>query len=260
MDAFYPARYRKYGAMTAAALRRIYRWRVHGWSRRFAAPGRALEVGCGDGWMLAALRDNGWHVIGSERAIDSARAAAALNRVATFVGDLEAVSAGPRFQLVLLFQVLEHLADPLVALRRGAGVLEPNGMLLVAVPNFASWQARFFGPSWFHLDVPRHLHHFSPQALTQAMELVGLKVVAVRFASFEHDPFGWIQSALNALGFKQNLLTKWLMGTAGDEATPIALGAMLTIGAVLLVPSVVLAMLSWMARAGATMELWAVKA
>jgi SAM-dependent methyltransferase len=210
--------------------------------------------------MLAALRDRGWTVFGSERTFDGARAAAIRNHVTTFVGDFDALGPGPRFRAVILFQVLEHLTDPLSVLRRGAAVLEPGGSMLVAVPNFASWQARLFGPAWFHLDVPRHHHHFSPAALKRALEGAGLRVVSTRFASFEHDPYGWIQSILNRLGFKQNLLTKWLMGSGDSDATPATIVAMLVIGAVLALPSVLLAMCSWAAGAGATMEMRAVKA
>lgn len=145
------------------------------------------------------------------------------------------------FDLIILFQVLEHLADPLAAIERGAELLATGGMLLIAVPSFARWQSRVFGSSWVHLDVRRHLHRFSPKAFAHAFEHVGLTVVSTRFASFEHDPYGWIQRALNTLGFKQNLLTKWLMGMPDQEATLIA---MLVISALLAVPSVVLALVA----------------
>lgn len=259
MDVFYPPRYRQYNAATAGVLKALYAWRVRGWARRLRGPGRAFELGCGDGWMLAALRDRGWRVIGSERSLEGARAAATRNHVTTFVGDLDALGTIPRFRAVILFQVLEHLTDPLTVLQRGAAVLEPGGSLLVGVPNYASWQARLFGAAWFHLDVPRHNHHFTPEALTRAMEHAGLRVVSTRFTSFEHDPYGWIQSILNRLGFKQNLLTKWLMGAPDPDATTGRIAVMLALSAVLAIPSVLLAVCSWRAGAGATMEMRAVK-
>lgn len=259
MERFYPPTYRKYTGFTERVLRMLYRWRVRGWSKRLPREGCALEVGCGHGWMLGALRERGWRVMGNERSTEGARSAAALNKVAAFVGDLDALRSAPRFDLIILFQVLEHLAEPFATLRQSAQLLEPGGMVVVAVPNFAGWQARVFGTSWFHLDVPRHAHHFSPTALRLAFEKAGLKVVSTRFVSFEHDPYGWIQSVLNSMGFKQNLLTKWFMGMAGDEGDAVTIAAMVAVSGVLLGPSLVLALWSWAAGSGAIMEMWATK-
>jgi SAM-dependent methyltransferase len=258
MDRYYPVRYRQYGGLTLKALRALYGRRVRGWLRHLPANGRAFEVGCGDGWMLRALRDRGWRVVGSERSTEGARAAAATNGIPMFVGDLTALGAS-RFDLVILFQVLEHLSDPLAALRKGADLLAPGGVMVVAVPNAGSWQARTFGRSWFHLDVPRHLQHFSPDALTRAFQKVGLHVVRTRVVSPEHDPYGVLQSWLNWLGFRQNLLTRMLMGM--PEEVPIATVALMAAAAaVLFVPSVMISLAGWICGSGAILEMWAAKA
>ena len=258
MDRYYPVRYRKYGGLTLKALRALYGRRVRGWLRHLPAQGRAFEVGCGEGWMLRALRDRGWRVVGSERSTDGARAAVAANGIAMFVGDLTALGAG-RFDLVILFQVLEHLSDPFAALRNGARLLAPGGVMVVAVPNAASWQARTFGRFWFHLDVPRHLQHFSPDALSRALQSVGLTVVRTHVVSPEHDPYGVLQSWLNWLGFRQNLLTKRLMGM-GEEVSVATVGLMTIVAAILFVPSVIISLAGWAFGSGAILEMWAAKA
>jgi 2-polyprenyl-3-methyl-5-hydroxy-6-metoxy-1,4-benzoquinol methylase len=260
MDPYYPAAYRRYSGITLRALRWLYGWRVRGWARRLSRRGRALEVGCGDGWMLGALRDRGGRVLGSERTIAGARSAAATNRIPVFVGDLDSLGSSAHFDLIILFQALEHLAEPMVTLRRSANLLERGGVMVVAVPNFASWQARLFGRSWFHLDVPRHRHHFSPAALASAFEKAGLKVMRTRFVSVEHDPYGWVQSVLNRVGFKQNLLTRLLMGMGREEVSLVTVVPMVALGALLVVPSVALSLCSWMAGSGAIVEMWAAKA
>jgi 2-polyprenyl-3-methyl-5-hydroxy-6-metoxy-1,4-benzoquinol methylase len=258
MDRYYPVRYRKYGGLTLKALRALYGRRVRGWLRHLPAQGQAFEVGCGEGWMLRALRDRGWRVVGSERSTDGARAAVAANGIPMFVGDLTALGAG-RFDLVILFQVLEHLSDPFAALRDGANLLAPRGVMVVAVPNAASWQARTFGRFWFHLDVPRHLQHFSPDALSRALQNVGLKIVRTRVVSPEHDPYGVLQSWLNWLGFRQNLLTKVLMGM-GEEASVASVALMTTVAAILFVPSIMISLAGWASGSGAILEMWAAKA
>src|SRR5205823_9053350 len=67
MEPFYPVRYRKYGPLTKTMLRTLYGWRVRSWVKHLPDRGKALEIGCGAGWMLAVLRDRGWDVIGTER-------------------------------------------------------------------------------------------------------------------------------------------------------------------------------------------------
>jgi len=219
----------------------------------------ALEVGCGAGWMLRALRRHGWMVVGNERTFEGTIFASRMNGVPMFTGDLSALKAHPQFDLIILFQVLEHLQDPLGTLRHCATSLKPRGSLVVAVPNLESWQARLTGRSWFHLDVPRHLFHFSPRSLSEVLSKIGLQVNSLRFVSFEHDPYGWEQSILNLLGFKPNLLTKALMGI--DRQAILSPGGlvMVLVGGLLLIPSFLIAMSSWLAGAGASFEVLAVK-
>lgn len=258
MAPFYPAAYRRFSGVTLSTLRLLYRVKVQGWQRRLPRTGRALELGCGAGWMLRALRDRGWRVFGSERAVDDARVGAATNHIPVFVGEPNALSSAAGFDLIILFQVLEHLGTPLETLRETARVLSPDGTMVVAVPNRASWQARVFGESWFHFDVPRHQHHFSPETLAEALESVGLRVTRTRFVSFEHDPYGWVQSTLNALGFRQNLLTRMVMGIETPGVGLTTLVPMVLLAAVLAVPGLVLAVCSWLAGSGALVEMWAV--
>jgi SAM-dependent methyltransferase len=209
--------------------------------------------------MLAALRDRGWRVCGSERTVSSAMAAAEVHGIPMFVGDLDALSPRPGLDLVVLFQSLEHVPDPVAMLQNCGSLLRKGGSLVVSVPNLDSWQARFSGRSWLHLDVPRHQHHFSPSTLKYALEKVGLKVVRARFVSPEHDPYGWVQSGLNMVGFRQNLLFKLLMGYPRRGVSILELVAMFAVGGILAVPAVVVAACSWGAGSGAIMEVWATK-
>ena len=127
------------------------------------------------------------------------------------------------------------------------------------VPNFGSWQARFAGPKWLHLDVPRHLVHYTPKTLAATFERAGLKASEFRFVSIEHDPYGWVESASNRLtsrlAGRSNTLTRFLMGI--DRFGPgVALS--MVIGAVLAVPAFVFSCLSWAFGSGAVMEATAI--
>ena len=259
MDEYYPAVYRHYSGLTLWTLRRLYSWRVRCWARHFPTGGRVLEVGCGDGWMMSALRDRGWQVFASERSLSAAKSASEANQIPVFVGDLDALHSSAQFDLIILFQVLHMAREPIALLRCCAELLANGGTLVIAVPNFASWQARLFGRSWLHLDVPRHQTHFSPEVLRRALERVGFHVVNKRFVSPEHDPYGWVQSALNKMGFRQNLLTRYLMGFRDQHMNTPSVVATILLGGLLIIPSLLLSLYTWTAGTGAIMEFWAAK-
>jgi len=251
LDPYYPQRYRAYGPLVTRLLQMFYGFRISRWARLKPQGGSVLEVGCGPGLMLAAFRRRGWKVLGIERneaVAESARRALGLEIVTTPVAELP---PGVAFDLIILFQVLEHIAEPVPLLRECARRLAPGGRVVMNVPNFASWQSRFAGPQWFHLDVPRHLTHFTPATLQNTLTRAGLELVEMRFASPEHDPYGWVESVNNRLTGRANTLTRFLMGF--DPFGPTVLFSFL-LGAVLALPAALLAGASWMAGRGALME------
>jgi SAM-dependent methyltransferase len=251
LDSYYPDRYRQYSAVIAAILRILYRRRVGQWVKLFASPGAAFEMGCGDGLMLAMLRQRGWRVSGSERTESAALIAREQYNLEVGAGGLEAMDPARRFDLVLLNQVLEHLGDPAGTVAMLAGRLAPNGKLIVGVPNLASWQARFGGATWFHLDAPRHLYHFSLPSLTTLMRDHGLEIESVSYVSPEHDPYGWVQSALNLIDRRHNRLTRLLMGIDPPNSVNLL---HLGIGCLLGVLAAPVSIVSWIARRGALIE------
>jgi len=254
LDKFYPSHYRRYGGLTAWLFKTLDGGRAAAVARRITTKGRALEIGCGPGWMLHAIRQQGWTVVGNERTVDSTTVAARQRGLAMFVGGLDSVKSGPQFDLVIIHQVLEHLLDPLDTLRSLARVLRPGGKVLLSVPNFASWQARLTGRHWQHLDLPRHLSHFTPKTIQAACEQAGLQIESFRFVSVERDPYGWLQSLLNQIGFTQNLLWLWLTGEQRRRIWTIEGFLMILACLVLAGPSYLLAIVSWLAGRGAIME------
>jgi SAM-dependent methyltransferase len=137
--------------------------------------GDLLDVGCGRGDLAALFGLMGWAAHGldvSPAAVEAARAAG----VDAYVGT---VASAPwpdgSFDLVVMNHSLEHMPDPMAALVHIRRLLRPGGTLIVAVPNWESWQRRLFGTYWVHLDVPRHLAHYSPRALHSAARDAGFK-------------------------------------------------------------------------------------
>ena len=259
MDRYYPPRYRRFNALAAFVLRRLYLRRVDGWLARLPTTGLALELGSGTGWMLRALRERGWVAVGSERTATAAAAARDGAGVPMFVGDLAAIRDEPVLDLVVMFHVLEHLADPLAELQAIARRVKPGGTLILGIPNIASWQARVVGSRWMHLDAPRHLCHFSPDAIERALHESGFQVARVNFRSFEHDPVGWVQGGLDRLGFEQGFLLKLLARMPERHSGPLATLVAVILTLPLAALGLALAVASWRAGAGAVMEVWAVR-
>ena len=87
------------------------------------------------------------------------------------------------FDAVVMSHSLEHVSEPRADLARVRRLLRPGGLLLISVPNFASWQREMFGSEWFALDLPRHRTHFTPRSLAHALRGEGFELVSVRTTS-----------------------------------------------------------------------------
>ena len=177
------------------------RWRIHRISH-FVCKGRALDIGCGSGRFLRVLRHSGWEVAGLELNDDTATAARTVHGLAV-EASME-VFEDKSFDLITITHVLEHIRDPQRMLAECARLLKPGGVIAVAVPNIESWQARLTRESWFHLDLPRHLWHFSEKWLSKELAVHGFEQIGVRRLDMAHNIFGWLQSILNYLGLRHN--------------------------------------------------------
>jgi SAM-dependent methyltransferase len=207
--AFYPpTHYGSGGPRYRPAVERLAVWfrrRRASWLSRLHRPGAVLEVGCGHGYMLAALRDLGWTVQGVELHESSAAYGRNTLHLPIAIGDLVGLRLpAASFDMVVFWHSFEHLPDPAAALREAVRILKPGGLVVVAVPNASSWQARWAGPHWFHWEIPRHLFHFDPATLASVFRGAGLECALVSHANWEQNPFGWMQSVFNKLGFPAN--------------------------------------------------------
>jgi SAM-dependent methyltransferase len=156
----------------------------------YVPAGRLLDVGCGAGQYVAALRALGWRAVGLDIA---SRAAAILGRAE----DLPLESAA--FDVVTFWHSLEHTASPARALREAGRLLRPGGALLLEVPNLASIQARLCGRYWLHLDPPRHRYHLTPATLRAYLEGAGFAEIVVWSVPSAVGWTGSLQTRLNAL-------------------------------------------------------------
>jgi len=175
--------------------------------RHVAKPGRLLDVGCGDGDFLVAASRAGWRAAGVER---GERADEVTRQELVVRGSLDELRGLGTFDVITLWHSFEHMTDPVAEMDKIIELLADGGTLFLIVPDFGGMQARTFGGSWYHLDVPRHVHHFTQAALRELVESRGLVVVGMDHHEIEYDLFGWLQSTLNALLPTPNLFFNWL--------------------------------------------------
>ena len=163
---------------------------------RLTNAARLLDVGAGNGSAVRALRAAGVDAHGIEPETRAVEAAQAGGTTTVIEGTLEDNPlASERWDVVRFNQTLEHMPDPVDALRRARGLLAPGGQVVIGVPNFGALMRRLAGSSWDGLELPRHLHHFTRSSLTRVLTEAGLQVSSLRTVAL----FGVLPGSLDAL-------------------------------------------------------------
>jgi SAM-dependent methyltransferase len=136
---------------------------------------RLLDVGCGNGRFMMQMRALGWEVCGVETDPESAAQAAEAG-LDVRVGPVEAAAFGDaEFDAVTLNHVIEHVHDPVGALRVCHRISKPGGTIAISTPNLNSIGHSLFGANWLALDPPRHLVLFTPASLRKALQIAGFR-------------------------------------------------------------------------------------
>ena len=136
-----------------------------------------LDIGCGTGDFLATALKSGWKITGIEPDEKARAIANAKTNNAVFETE-ELTKARPNsFDVITLWHVLEHLPNLEEEVSKLKALLKPNGTLVVAVPNYKSFDAEHYKSFWAAYDVPRHLWHFSKTSISEVFGKENMKVV-----------------------------------------------------------------------------------
>ncbi len=143
--------------------------------------GKLLDVGCGNGQLLAKMRGLGWDVVGVEPDGQAVNVGRKEFRLEIYEGTLhEAGFPDDRFDAITMSHVIEHASDPIDLLKECRRVLKRQGRLVVVTPNLDSLAHMVFQESCRNLELPRHFFLFSHRSLKACSERAGLSIVGLR--------------------------------------------------------------------------------
>lgn len=171
--------------------------------------GRLLDVGAGTGYFAAYMRDHGWTVTALEPDEGARRLALERAKLAIRPTDDLFTLAPGTFDVITLWHVLEHVHDPAAYMRQFRRLLAPDGLLVIAVPNPESRDARQYGPDWAAWDVPRHLWHFSPEAMRRLFAACGFDLSAIRTMPLDAFYVGMLSERYKGRGLSGILGGTW---------------------------------------------------
>ena len=144
-----------------------------------------LDIGCGTGDFLVACQKNGWKAQGVEpndkaRRITSKKLNSNNDPISeefTFSDIQGVIDKNKKYDVICMWHVLEHVSNLKEYIEYLKSLLDADGILLIAVPNFRSFDALYYKEYWAAFDVPRHLWHFSKRSIALLFEKVNLKVI-----------------------------------------------------------------------------------
>jgi 2-polyprenyl-3-methyl-5-hydroxy-6-metoxy-1,4-benzoquinol methylase len=142
--------------------------------------GSILDIGAGIGSFLNTMRGKGWDVTGIEPDDGARSQALKLYNLKLSPASDVFQSPGSSFDAITLWHVLEHVHELHPYMEILKKLLKPKGKIFIAVPNYTSSDARFYGPFWAAYDVPRHLYHFSPKSIQVLIEQHGFSLTTVK--------------------------------------------------------------------------------
>jgi 2-polyprenyl-3-methyl-5-hydroxy-6-metoxy-1,4-benzoquinol methylase len=146
--------------------------------------GTILDVGCGTGEFLETCSKNGWNITGVEPN-KNAITNSIIKNTTIIYEDVEKLDNKSEYNVITLWHVLEHLYNPIETLKKLKKHLKESGIIIIAVPNFESYDANLYKEYWAGYDVPRHLYHFSSKSIQTLAKKNNMKIIKIKPMIFD---------------------------------------------------------------------------
>jgi 2-polyprenyl-3-methyl-5-hydroxy-6-metoxy-1,4-benzoquinol methylase len=192
------------------ALRRSMKRHLSQMSKYGKLDGALLEVGCAYGFFLDEARACFSRVVGIDVADDAVEHASRALGLDARQGDLLQLDLSDRFEVICLWDTVEHLPRPDAILERAKRLLAPRGLLFLTTGDVASLNARLRGARWRQIHPPTHLHYFSRETMARLLRRLGFEIVGIETAAYYHTLF----NVLGSLALRKGWLGR-IAKTAG---------------------------------------------
>ncbi len=220
---YYP---KEYAAYTPISLKREKKLtnlgKNYGYIKRkrfikeFKVMGKLLDIGCGTGKFLREMsRDETWDIVGIEPnqfAFDTAKNIPNIN---IYQGRFREISFQKEsFDVITLWNVLEHLEQPIEDLRYAYDILKNNGLIVFTIPNYSSIERVIFNRYWSGWDLPRHLYIFPRRLIKKILADIGFQILAERCIASSYHSLGhsldfWLKGWVNKYLPIQRLISRF---------------------------------------------------
>lgn len=221
-------------------------------------PGRnlkILDIGCAEGRLLNSFLEYGCECTGIEHQAYPEQRFLRRDKIKYFCDNIDSIPLEESsFDLIFLWHVLEHMDNTGLIIKKLSKLLTPEGLLIIAVPNFKSSESKVFKQKWFHLDIPWHKYHFNLNSLKYMAEINRLRVIKVSTFCVEQSVYGLVQSLLNRIGFKRNELYEALKGEIPNGIS-MSLFFQIIIVSLILIPSLLVSFLIAIAGKGSVVKM-----
>jgi 2-polyprenyl-3-methyl-5-hydroxy-6-metoxy-1,4-benzoquinol methylase len=176
--------------------------------------GTLLDIGAGTGAFINHMQSRGWQTTGLEPDEGARKNAKALYKIDLLPSGAFLGFPPASFDVVTMWHVLEHVHHLHEYIEQLKNIIKPGGKILIAVPNYECYDASFYKNFWAAYDVPRHLYHFSPEAMFHLLDKHELKLHATRPMWYDSFYISLLSEKYKAE--KKNSVRGWLVGFISD--------------------------------------------
>lgn len=179
--------------------------------RKYKQPGTLLDVGCGVGIFLQRVKETGWKAVGvdlSSGAVQYARA----HGLDVRLGEIEKMKFRPRsFDVITLFQTIEHIDDPLNILKILRVFLRNGGLLLMTTPSEESFMAKLMGKYWFGYRNVEHIYFYNKHSMTVLLQKAGFRNITMHSENSRALSVPWVLTRIFEYYYNQKSLLSSLI-------------------------------------------------
>lgn len=167
--------------------------------------GKVLDIGCGTGQFLAHLMSRGYSAQGIEPSLNT-REGVIANYSIPVVPSIEDLPHQEQFNVITMWHVLEHIPDLRSHFKKLFALMAEKGILIIAVPDRSSWDARHYGSNWAAWDVPRHLSHFSQKDVHVLLHEHGFTLIETKHMWMDAYYIAMLSEQYKGLGKLSSLI------------------------------------------------------